>query len=365
MQKFKMKVSIVSLFGEFNFGNRLQNYAAQEVLRSMGLQTQSIYIQSFKEKTKNILKLVCFNTPLRLFFYSSNRFLHFKRQQVFKKFNQEHITLKSYSSISKIDDADFFVVGSDQVWNPTHYNNVNVKKQFYFLAFTKPSKRVCFSPSIGLSEIPTQWKKFYKEKLMEFPSISVREKRGAQIIKELTGRDAEVLIDPTLMIDKECWLKIAKKPNNVDLDNKYVFNYFLGDIPNKAKLDGEKIAKDLKGYVYDIMDPINPNLYISGPSEFLYLIEHASVVQTDSFHACVFSFLFGKPFLLYAREGADVDMFSRMETLFSTFGLKRKFVDSGLKNDIYECDYTYGYNKLILEREKVIKFLKQSMNLMD
>ena len=136
-------------------------------------------------------------------------------------------------------------------------------------------------------------------------------------------------------------------------------------MPARAKLDGEKIAEELKGNVYNIMDHNVPELYISGPSEFLYLIEHAAVVQTDSFHACIFSFLFGKPFLLYAREGKDTDMFSRMETLFSTFGLKRKFVGSGEKNDVYECDYTYGYEKLNAERDKVIKFLKQSMNIID
>ena len=167
------------------------------------------------------------------------------------------------------------------------------------------------------------------------------------------------------MIDEDVWLKIAKKPQRVDTNVNYVFNYFLGDMPEKALFKGEEIAKNLKGLVYNIMDKNNPELYISGPSEFLFLIKHAAVVQTDSFHACVFSFLFGKPFLLYAREGEDADMFSRMETLFSTFDLKRKFVDSGLPNDIFECDYSYGYQKLKVEREKVIAFLKDSMHIKD
>lgn len=358
-----MKVSIVSLFGEFNYGNRLQNYAAQEVLRSIGLQTQSIYIRTFKKKTIDLLKQICFDTPLHLFFKNSKKIIRYKRQQVFREFNIKFITLKAFSSVKEIEDTDYFIVGSDQVWN-LKYDTEN-KKKLFFLSFTKPEKRVCFSPSFGLSDIPPKWRDFFKEALNGFPRLSVREKRGADIIKELTGRYAEVLIDPTLMLDKEQWLKIAKKPKNVDFNTKYVFNYFLGDMPARAKLDGEKIAEELKGNVYNIMDRDVPELYISGPSEFLYLIEHAAVVQTDSFHACIFSFLFGKPFLLYAREGKDTDMFSRMETLFSTFGLKRKFVGSGEKNDVYECDYTYGYEKLNAERDKVIKFLKQSMNIID
>lgn len=358
-----MKVSIVSLFGEFNYGNRLQNYAVQEVLRNMGFQTQSIYIQSLKLKVIDMLKRLCFNTPLNYLFNNSNRLLRFKRQQTFRKFNMKYITLKAYSSVKEIEDVDFFVVGSDQVWNLKY--DTEAKKRLFFLSFTKPEKRVCFSPSIGLSEIPAQWKDFFQEKLKDFPNLSVREKRGAEIIKEITGRDAEVLIDPTLMLDKNEWLKIAKKPNNIDTDVEYVMNYFLGDMPKQAMSNGERIVNDLNGRIYNMTDLNVPELYVSGPSEFLYLIEHAAVVQTDSFHACVFSFLFGKPFLLYAREGADTDMFSRMETLFSTFGLKRKFVGSGLPNDIFECDYTYGFQKLKREREKVITFLKQSMNIVD
>ena len=360
----KMIVSIVSLFGEFNYGNRLQNFAVQEVLRSMGCQTQAIFIESSKFNVKGFLKSVCLNTPLYLLLNLSNKkMVSFKRLQAFRKFNRNFITLKKYTSVEEIEDADFFVVGSDQVWNPKRYNEI--KKELFFLTFTVPTKRICFSPSFGLSTIPDQWKTYFKEKLSEFTKLSVREKRGAQIIKELTGRDAEVLIDPTLMIDEDVWLKIAKKPQRVDTNVNYVFNYFLGDMPEKALFKGEEIAKNLKGLVYNIMDKNNPELYISGPSEFLFLIKHAAVVQTDSFHACVFSFLFGKPFLLYAREGEDADMFSRMETLFSTFDLKRKFVDSGLPNDIFECDYSYGYQKLKVEREKVIAFLKDSMHIKD
>lgn len=359
-----MKVSIVSLFGYFNYGNRLQNYAVQEVLHSLGCKTQVIYVQTFRESIKNLIKSIIYYFGVYRWIKNADaKEIKLKKEKKFRLFNKKFINIKLYSSVSDIEDVDFFILGSDQVWNPKRYNEI--KKQLFFLTFAEPSKRICFSPSFGLSAIPLPWKNYFKEKLMEFPRLSVREKRGAQIIKELTGRDAEVLIDPTLMLDKEQWLKIAKRPKNVNFDSKYVFNYFLGDMPDKAKLDGKRMCEELKGNIYNIMDPNTPDLYISDPAEFLYLIEHAAIVQTDSFHACVFSFLFGKPFLLYAREGKDTDMFSRMETLFSTFGLKRKFVDSGLKNEIYECDYTYGYEKLNAEREKVIIFLKQSMGIID
>lgn len=112
------------------------------------------------------------------------------------------------------------------------------------------------------------------------------------------------------------------------------------------------------------MDYTQFNVFISGPSEFIYLIEHASLVLTDSFHACVFSFLFNKPFLVYSRQSDNMEnMMSRIETFLSKFHLERKYVNSGLINDVMECDYIEGFKQLEIERKKVIEFLKMSMKI--
>ena len=101
-----------------------------------------------------------------------------------------------------------------------------------------------------------------------------------------------------------------------------------------------------------------------GPSEFLYLIAHAELILTDSFHACVFSFIYERTFLVYNRQGTD-NMMSRMQTLFTKFNLERKYVDSGLENDIFEYDYTVGKKRLVEEQKKVISFLKESMHMQE
>ena len=110
-------------------------------------------------------------------------------------------------------------------------------------------------------------------------------------------------------------------------------------------------------------DRDQPELYVSGPEEFIFLLSKAKLVLTDSFHACVFSFLFRKPFLVYKREDTQNNMMSRIDTLLKKFKLQRKFVDSGLHNELFECDYDLGYEILAKERVKVIEFLKKSMNL--
>ena len=357
-----MNAGIVSLYGYINYGNRLQSYAVQQVLKQIGVDSQVIYIQNRRTDLREIAKRLYFLPPVKaLLKPNKKRVLKYRRQRSFEEFNKNFMHLHKYSSINDIRGFDYYVLGSDQVWNPERYDDV--KKELFFLRFANSQQKVCFAPSFGVSEISSQWTEFFRENLMTFPSLSVREYAGARIIKELTGRDSEVLIDPTLMIDADDWRSIAKKPQSVNTDCDYTLNYFLGDTPEKAVFNTDNLYRQHGFANYDFFDIDNEGLYTADPSEFLYLIDHASIVQTDSFHACVFSFLFGKPFLLYAREGKREDMLSRIETLFKKFELMRKFVGSDLDNDLFECDYKNGYTKLAEEREKVYSFLKRSMNI--
>ena len=357
-----MKAGIVSLYGNFNYGNRLQSYAAQEILSELGFDTEVICIQPFKKRIYDIMLDVYFSKWAQIIIRSSITLKNkYKRKKSFEQFNRQFINTKKYVSIAKIKDADFFVLGSDQVWNPKRYDKI--RKELFFLTFTEDRKKVCFAPSFGISVLPDEWKPYFKKELETFPMLSVREKAGRDIIKELTGRDADILIDPTLMINADKWIKICKKPIDIDLDENYALNYFIGGQPEKAIQKNEFLSSEYHIRVYNMFDYQASGLFTAGPSEFLYLIKNAAIIQTDSFHACVFSFLFGKPFLLYAREGEDTDMLSRLETLFSMFDLERKYVNSGLPNDIFECDYSTGYMRLAEERNKAIQFLKKSMNL--
>ena len=85
------------------------------------------------------------------------------------------------------------------------------------------------------------------------------------------------------------------------------------------------------------------------------------IVLTDSFHACVFSILFNKPFLVYKRYSSEGDMMSRIKTLLETFKLERKYVDNGLDNDIFECDYEESYKILEIERQKFHNFVQENI----
>ena len=121
----------------------------------------------------------------------------------------------------------------------------------------------------------------------------------------------------------------------------------------------EEIREDKE--VYELLNPNDKVAGTVGPSEFLWLFDHADIILTDSFHACVFSFLFNKPFIVYDRNWDGGNMNSRLETLLSKFSLERKYANSGIENDIWEHDYTEGYKELEIERKKSIEFLKKAL----
>ena len=180
------------------------------------------------------------------------------------------------------------------------------------------------------------------------------------MVEKLSGRKAEVLIDPTLMLTAQEWLEVAEEPNGYNLPEKYILTYFLGNKTFGLQREIGYYANELDAEVVDLLDESNQKLYSAGPEVFVYLIANAKLVLTDSFHACVFSFLFQKPFLVYERNEINKkNMMSRIDTLLETFDLRRKFRNSGLDNEILEANYEKGYRALETEREKVKKYISQ------
>lgn len=362
----KRRVVIITIYDPSpNMGNRLQNFAVQNILEGFGLEVQTIAfrksILNWKVRIKKIInKLTNYRFAKSKFFWK----FFLKQVKKFEKFNNEYIKINRIKRIEDIKKVDYYVIGSDQLWNPQWWNkeNPDMEKNIYLGTFADPEKLICFSPSFGRDFIPDEWRDWFQTNLSRFPRFSVREESGKKLIKELTGKDAVVTIDPTLMLEKDEWNEIAVRPQNVGTDEKYILTYFLGGRSERVNSDIERYASQIGAKVIYLFDKEYPEYFLMGPSEFLYLIAHAELILTDSFHACVFSFIYERPFLVYNRQGTD-NMMSRMQTLFTKFDLERKYVDSGLENDIFECDYTAGKERLLVEQEKVIEFLKKSMNL--
>lgn len=366
-----MRALIVTINDDqnYNFGNKLQNLAVSVVLSKLGYSSETLNFEINNESVS--LKEICKRYIMRASRYKLARNEQqkfywrygYKRKQNFKLFRKKYLKQHTDFGLQNSTQYDYYVIGSDQVWNPEFFKYHNMKKNAYLLTFCENEKKICFSPSFGISEIPDEWKLWFEEHLSKIPNISVREREGLKIVKNLTGKDAEVLIDPTLMLTYDQWREYSRKPKNINVSQKYMLTYFLGEMSKKHKEYIFKIAESNNLKTFNLLDREQPELYISGPSEFLYLIMNSELVVTDSFHACVFSFIFNKPFLVFDRNSEYSDMSSRIDTLLEKFDLNDRRGELFKYDNLFEVDYTNGYVTLEQERKKVIDFLKKSMRI--
>lgn len=351
------KVAIITLNNYLNYGNRLQNYALQNFLKNLNT---NIYLETVwyeKLKLKLAEKLTRY-VNIRDFIFNKNGFREFInsgkyiyeiiREYNFKKFNDKYInSVFDYKIKDDLNDRyDYFIVGSDQIWNP---NYSDLKNEF--LQFADRNKRVAYAASFGVSEIPDDKVEIVKKGLEGIDCISVREQVGAKIVKDLTGRDVPVLVDPTLLLTVEEWEKVMERPVWYR-DEKYILVYFLSKLPDKIKKDIQNLAEKYKLKIVDLMDKENIDYYCSPPSEFLYLIKNCSLIYTDSFHGTVFSILNKIPFVTCSREGG-INMDSRIDTLLSMFNLQSRKIS---KENNYEIanpmEIEYPDVEAILNRER-------------
>lgn len=359
--EMKKKIGIVTIFDNTNYGNRLQNYAIYHVLRKkfhcsavtlVSCEEKAFYNGAYVAWVKNqIVKRLCILPSLaeKRFGNTVTRWANFQNwsKLIPTKYFYSHKSLPK----SLNEQYDLFIAGSDQIWN---YRFSSHKFDDYFLRFAEDQKRNAISGSYGVDYLPEEWKETYEKELSKFKNISVREDAGQEIIKNLMGVDVPVLIDPTMMLTKDEWLNVSRKPR-VDCSKPYVLKYYLGDETEAEKID--VWAKE-KGYeVYELLNKDIPELYSAGPGEFISLISNAALVCSDSFHCIVFSIIFSRPFLVYARQGSGNYMTSRLDTLLRKFGFENRWKHLISEEDYLKCDYSAVREHLEKEQKQFMDYL--------
>ena len=305
------KVKIITIL-DINYGNRLQNYAMQQILRSIGYEVQTIgsnkacYRGDYTFKNpinllkrieilikfflKKILVLLFPNCKLsRKIIQHDTRKLKKFNLNLFDEFNKKISFDESYKRYLKgySEDDCIYVVGSDQVWNTNFFSN----QYLFMLGFSKNKENnIAISPSIGINYIDSESVNEFKKYIYNFKAISCREISGAKLIKKHFNIECEVLLDPTLILSKEEWILVEKKPKKFT-DKKYILVYFLGEINDEKMGEIIKISEKNKFKIINI-SYINKNSFPVGPSEFIYLIHNAELIVTDSYHALIFSIIF-------------------------------------------------------------------------
>lgn len=342
------KVGIITLYANCNYGNKLQTYAVQRYLEKLNIKVEVIkfYSNIIKKYVKIILRKEKINTK------DDN-----ERELKFKYFNS-YINYKYKNINSKYD---FYIYGSDQVWNygPRGINSIYLGK------LGEKNQNVSFSASFGVYEIPDKYKEKYISGLKKFKDISVREDAGKNIVESLIcKKDVEVLVDPTMLLTSKEWDEVSKRPEKLDdlKSNKYILNYFLGNVPDEWNEKINKIALENNCEVINILDKNSP-FYKTGPSEFLYLEKHAFLICTDSFHSSVFAIIYDVPFIVFDRKGVKASMSSRIDTLLSKFNLEDRRFKGEILEEMLKCDYSKAQKKLEEENKKALNFLNKALQL--
>ena len=351
--------AIITCIGKSNFGNRLQNYALQKVLEDYDIKVETLNNTSLLNNVENYEQsLKEYNDyqeeKKKRDYENRHRIAYFEEFDKNVVFAEEFITAINLPETN----YDYYIVGSDQIWNPFH----GKLRDLDLLYCIDPSKRISYAASIGIDEIPENFKEKTKRELLKFKSISLREEKGKELVEELTGReDIKVVLDPTMLLTDEEWSKLAKKPKQLKTE-KYILNYFLGKLSPERDKEIKRIAKKYGCEIINILDKEGP-FYETGPSEFLYLEKNAFLICTDSFHSSVFSILFNRPFIIFNREDAQVSMNSRLDTLINTFKLENRTFENKITEANLNHDYTNAYKILEEKRKEAHAFLESSLDI--
>lgn len=368
-----IRIAKFTLDGYFNYGNVLQSYALQEVLLHYADQVDTIWTQpdSFfpdiwgKWTWKMYIKYLINWKNFRAEITTGRIGREMARQAKIRDFSDRYI---SYYRVSppdlscQIKQYDYCVVGSDQVWNP-HFGNYHQ----FFLGFAPEEKRLSYAASISTMEIPAEEQEFFVQGIKGMKTLSVREPAGADLIEQLTGRKAEVHLDPTLLLTADEWRSVSRRPTWYH-GGEYLLTYFLGRRP--AQIDA--IAEELGLTVVHLLDEAVYEHYVTGVDEFLWAIDHASLVYTDSFHGSVFSILFQTPFVVCDRYGTgkgDVfeKMGSRLDTLLGYFGFEdrrtNQFKDYRIENPLQPPAWECCEPVLAKERFRSAEYLRRVLGL--
>lgn len=337
-----MKIGVLALQLRYNFGGILQAYALQKTLNDMGHnavhidQCKYVSLGPWYKKYPIYLKRairkhlgsedivvradVAINNASKIISTHTEPFIEKHIRRIFTR---------GFSNLRK-GDFDAFIVGSDQVWRPKYFFS---KIENAYLDFAKEwnIKRIAYAASFGTEE----WE--YTEEqtrncstlLKKFNAVSVRESSAVKLCSEKLWVDAQHVLDPTMLLSKEDYIKLFGNAGTDQSDGN-LFCYILDENTEKATII-DKVAKE------EGLTPFHVNSKYDDPSapieeriqqpveKWLRAFYDAEFVITDSFHACVFSIIFNKPFIVYGNKERG---FARFESLLKLFGLEERLVCS-------------------------------------
>lgn len=371
-----------------NYGGMLQAFATVTMLEKRGLEYELIQYQkhySLWGKLKQVPRLfnsILLNDKKEAFLKKMGKRKHpdfLKNDSIrlaaFDSFKKEKFTQLSpifigFNALCKgANRYSAIITGSDQLWSPA-----GLPTNFYNLMFVPNHiRKISIASSFGVKYIPWYQIKRTREYLNRIEFVSMRENRGSEIVKELTGRDVPTILDPVFLFNATEWADLI--PSKEEYKEPYIFAYFLGNNPSfrnavtaVAKRLNCKVVtlRHLDQYVESDESFGDYAPYNVDPARFLNILRGASYICTDSFHGSVFSIIHHKPFVTFNRydEKSKHSKNSRIETLCNNLSLtNRRFSNSEnlFKQLTEEIDYTSVDKKLQQLRKHTDNYLNEAL----
>ncbi len=346
-----MKISLLTFSKESNFGANLQCYALCKTLQGMGHNVDIIDIQLHKKAANwhdSLLQL-----PMKWNFYL---------------FRQKHLNFftRKFKTVADLQNAehknDLYIVGSDQVWNP------DITKQLaplvYFFSFLPDGvRRISYAASFGTEtwQSPALTEEV-KTLLHKFNAVSVREQTGVAICQDTFGVDAQLVVDPTLLLTS--YDEICGKYNTMRETNELVYFTFRRNLAEQRVVAEFAKANNMQAMALRSNRPITGfkrRVYVT-VSEWLNSIRYSKLVVTNSYHCMVFCIVFHRKFVAVPAKAGRT---TRQEGLLEQLGLSDHFCKE--TSDLYrtmehvihkDVDYAAIDKKIEMTREDSLNFLR-------
>lgn len=352
-----MKTAIFTLPLINNYGGILQAYALQNVLFELGIDNKVLNLRTKEASffSINYAKFLIAKTFISR--YKNAKFEILRHDLDARNFIEKNIILTDeiygFSDLKRVckdEKFDAFVLGSDQVFNQGNFMNFG---EYFSLGFIQNAVKIAYAASFGGKF--KGWKNLstHRENLAKFSAISVREQNAIKICKEILNLKADFVLDPTLLARREIYDKFCTNLDESSSQNTKIFAYIL-DPNEKTTQILDNASQKSRCKIAQVNDRAN-RLKIE---EWLSAIKSAKFIITDSFHGCVFSIIFGKPFFAIINEARGN---ARFHSLFNMLNLDNRVI----KDVNFELNLAMNYDeiyKILDEKRKFsIDFLKQNL----
>lgn len=370
-----------------NYGQLLQAFATQQIIRKKGFCTEIIQYNSGMNKgiklsygavivaMKQIVKIIASkvsstNKAPEDEMHKLNRLQRIIMADNFRRNKLSDIVycngIKELTNKSK--DYYAVLVGSDQVWLP----DVAVSN-FFTLRFAAPGvRRISYATSLGVSSYPNYAKKSAGDFWKQIDFLSVREQEGKEIIQSIVDVSVEVVADPTYLFTQKEWLELI--PQEKVIEDGYILCYFLGDSDSIKKYARSYANMKNMRLVSILSDECNSAdnkfadevLTGKSPEEFVNLIRNAEFILTDSFHGLAFSIINQKQFLIFYRRRTDAkeSRNSRIDNIVRLLDIEERLIrkPERLEFPNSSVDYNIVLKKIEDLRARSFEFLNNALN---